>query len=207
MSLGAVTAAPIEPTSAQAARRAHILDAAEACFVRNGFHRTTMQDLAREAAMSPGNIYRYFDSKEAVVLGLAERDRERGAVLVEMLERAGDRRGVLNGILAAYFSEMTRGAAILRLDLWGEATRNPAIGAMIARGDEEGRMWLIETFSAIAPGCDAVGLFEAVAPLMKGLIVSRALIPDYDAGPAIRQLLALIDAGFAGPVLAAEKAA
>ena len=195
MSASAAVQARIEPTSAQAVRRAHILDAADACFVRNGFHRTTMQDLAREAAMSPGNIYRYFDSKEAVVLGLAERDRERGAVLVEMLERSGDRRGVLNGILAAYFTEMTRGAAILRLDLWGEATRNPAIGAMIEHGDAEGRTWLIETFSTIAPACDAAGLFEAVAPLMKGIFVSRALIPDYDAGPAVRQLLALIDAG------------
>lgn len=197
MSASAAIEAQFEPRSPQAARQAHILDAAEACFVRNGFHRTTMQDLAREAAMSPGNIYRYFDSKEAVVLGLAERDRERGAVLVEMLERSGDRRGVLTGILAAYFTEMTRGAAILRLDLWAEATRNPAIGAMIERGDHEGRMWLIETFSTIAPACDATGLFDAVAPLMKGLIVSRALIPDYDAGPAIRQLLALIDAGLA----------
>jgi TetR/AcrR family transcriptional repressor of uid operon len=185
----------IEPTSAQAARQAHILDAAEACFVRNGFHRTTMQDLAREAAMSPGNIYRYFDSKEAVVLGLAERDRERGAVLVEALERSGDRRGVLFGILAAYFTEMSRGAAILRLDLWAEATRNPAIGTMIERGDAEGRTWLIETFSAIAPGCDAAGLFAALAPLMKGIIVDRALDPAYEPGPAVRQLLALIDAG------------
>ena len=195
MSASAAVQARIEPTSAQAVRRAHILDAAEACFVRNGFHRTTMQDLAREAAMSPGNIYRYFDSKEAVVLGLAERDRERGAVLVEMLERSGDRRGVLTGILGAYFTEMTRGAAILRLDLWAEATRNPAIGAMIERGDAEGRTWLIETFSAIAPACDAAGLFASVAPLMKGIIVDRALNPNYESGPAVRQLLALIDAG------------
>ena len=64
------------------ARREHILDAAEACFTRNGFHRTTMQDLAREAAMSPGNFYRYFESKEALVLGLVERERERGTLLV-----------------------------------------------------------------------------------------------------------------------------
>lgn len=199
MSASAAVETRIEPRSPQAARQAHILDAAEACFVRNGFHRTTMQDLAREAAMSPGNIYRYFESKEAVVLGLAERDRERGAVLVEMLERAGDRRGVLNGILSGYFSQMTRGAAILRLDLWAEATRNPAIGTMITKGDAEGRTWLIGTFSAIAPSCDAAGLFEAVAPLMKGLIVSRALVPDYDSRPAIAQLLALIDAGLSGP--------
>ena len=36
-----------------AGRRARILDAAERCFVRAGFHRTTMQDVAAEAAMSP----------------------------------------------------------------------------------------------------------------------------------------------------------
>lgn len=195
MSASVAIATRVESRSPQAVRQAHILDAAETCFVRNGFHRTTMQDLAREAGMSPGNIYRYFDSKEAVVLGLAERERERGVILVEMLERAGDRRGVLNGILATYFTQMTRGAAILRLDLWAEATRNSAIGAMIERGDAEGRKWLIEIFSAIAPGCDAAGLYAAVSPLMKGIIVDLALSPDYEPGPAIRQLLALIDAG------------
>jgi TetR/AcrR family transcriptional regulator, repressor for uid operon len=45
-------------------RRTRILDAAETCFVRSGFHRTTMQDVAAEAGMSAGNLYRYFPSKE-----------------------------------------------------------------------------------------------------------------------------------------------
>ncbi|KMO34447.1 TetR family transcriptional regulator, partial [Methylobacterium tarhaniae] len=43
-------------------RRTRILDAAEACFVRDGFHRATMHDVAAEASMSPGNLYRYFPS-------------------------------------------------------------------------------------------------------------------------------------------------
>src|ERR671912_2252537 len=60
-------------------RRARILDAAEHCFVRSGFHRTTMQDVAAEAGMSPGNLYRYFPSKDAIVAGLSERDRSRVA--------------------------------------------------------------------------------------------------------------------------------
>src|SRR5262245_28252439 len=56
-------------------RRSQILDAAERSFSRAGFHRTTMQDVAAEAGMSPGNLYRYFQSKDALVRGLCERDR------------------------------------------------------------------------------------------------------------------------------------
>ena len=44
-------------------------------FQPRGFHRTTMQDVAAEAGMSPGNLYRYFPSKDALVAGLCERDR------------------------------------------------------------------------------------------------------------------------------------
>ncbi|PXW60427.1 TetR/AcrR family transcriptional regulator [Methylobacterium sp. B4] len=198
--MSAAVGAVIDARSGQAVRREHILDAAEACFVRNGFHRTTMQDLAREASMSPGNIYRYFDSKEAVVLGLAERDRERGAVLVEAMERAGDRLGALMGILSRFFIDISREAAVLRLDLWVEATRNPAIADLVERGDEEGRVWLTEMFDALktSPDCDPAALFDAIAPLMKGMIVSRALIPGYDARPSVAQLQALIEAGLSG---------
>lgn len=59
----------------QRARREHILDAAGACFARQGFHRTTIQDICREAVLSPGALYIYFDSKEALIAGLCERDR------------------------------------------------------------------------------------------------------------------------------------
>src|SRR5829696_7361042 len=67
------TRTPDEPAPPE--RRTRILDAAERCFVRTGFHRATMQDIAAEAGMSAGNLYRYFPSKDAMVVGLAERDR------------------------------------------------------------------------------------------------------------------------------------
>lgn len=60
----------------QAQRRTHILDAAELCFAREGFHRTTMQDICREAKISAGAVYVYFASKEALIDGIVERDRE-----------------------------------------------------------------------------------------------------------------------------------
>ena len=48
------------------ARRKQILDASSACFARQGFHQTTMQDIRPEAALSPGAVYRYFASKEEI---------------------------------------------------------------------------------------------------------------------------------------------
>ena len=71
----------------QTARREHILDAAERCFARAGFHRTTMHDICKEAGVSPGALYVYFDSKEALIAGISERDR------AEFAERLDGARG------------------------------------------------------------------------------------------------------------------
>jgi len=70
-----LTAAPTRTRPADAERRQLILEAAERAFVRNGFHATTMQGIADEVAMSAGNLYRYFPSKETIVEGLCERDQ------------------------------------------------------------------------------------------------------------------------------------
>ena len=181
-------------------KRDHILNAAEICFVRSGFDRATMQDIAREAAMSPANIYRYFSSKEDVVLGLAERDREQGAVLLKEIEQSGDQRGVLLGVIEHFFVRLSREAAILRLGLWSEATRHPGIAAMVAHGEEEARIWFVGMLSALAksPACEPASVYAALNPLMKGVIVNRALIADYDPAAAMAHLIAQIDRGLAG---------
>ncbi len=41
-----------------------ILNAATVCFADGGFHATSMARIAREAGVSAGNIYRYFDDKQ-----------------------------------------------------------------------------------------------------------------------------------------------
>jgi AcrR family transcriptional regulator len=56
-----------------AARREQVLQAAWACFSRNGFHATTMADVIAESGLSAGAVYRYFDSKAALVGATADR--------------------------------------------------------------------------------------------------------------------------------------
>jgi AcrR family transcriptional regulator len=59
----------------QTDRREEILAAAQRCFARSGFHQSSMQEICAEAGMSPGGLYRYFPSKEAIIAAIAERDR------------------------------------------------------------------------------------------------------------------------------------
>ena len=74
----------------QRARREHILDAAERCFARAGFHRCTMHDICKEAGISPGALYVYFSSKEELIAGIAERDRSRLAGELAEISKSPD---------------------------------------------------------------------------------------------------------------------
>ncbi|MFG1641232.1 TetR/AcrR family transcriptional regulator [Amycolatopsis sp. NPDC049252] len=55
----------------RAANRSQIVAAARRCFSRDGFHQTSMPDIAAEAGVSVGAPYRYFASKEAIILEIA----------------------------------------------------------------------------------------------------------------------------------------
>src|SRR5699024_2985880 len=42
------------------------------CFVRNGFHHTTMQDIFAESGLSAGAVYRYFRSKAELINNIGD---------------------------------------------------------------------------------------------------------------------------------------
>ncbi len=133
------------------------------------------------------------------VLGLAERDRERGAVLVEAMERAGDKRAVLMAILGRSSTTSPRGRGAAPRPLGGGDPQS-GIAALVERGDEEGRTRLIEMFESIktSPACDSAALYRRHRAPDEGHHPSAGPAPDYDAGPAVAQLHALIDAGLSG---------
>ena len=62
-------------------RRALMLDAARAVFEKLGIEGASIREIARAAGYTPGAIYFYYDSKEAIY----------GALLAESLERLNDK--------------------------------------------------------------------------------------------------------------------
>jgi AcrR family transcriptional regulator len=53
-------------------RREQIIDAAMRVFAEKGFGKATNKDIAREAGITPGLIYYYFESKEALLKAIIE---------------------------------------------------------------------------------------------------------------------------------------
>jgi AcrR family transcriptional regulator len=53
-------------------KRQHILDAALKLFADNGFHATSISSIAKEAGISKGLMYNYFENKEALLRSIAD---------------------------------------------------------------------------------------------------------------------------------------
>ena len=180
-------------------RRARILDAAERSFCRSGFHRTTMQDVAVEAVMSPGNLYRYFPSKDALVAGLCERDRlNLGREFSELGTTAGDFLASFRALGRKHFDEANKAKAKLCLEIWAEATRNPAIAALQAEFDST----LVEQLAAaferakesgfVHPSVNARAVASIISKLGDGLFVRRAVSADFDPDREVAEVFAVI---------------
>ncbi|HVX17487.1 MAG TPA: TetR/AcrR family transcriptional regulator [Acidimicrobiales bacterium] len=59
------------------AARERLIDAAEACFRRFGVMKTTIEDVARIAQVSRATVYRYFASRDELILGVLLREGNR----------------------------------------------------------------------------------------------------------------------------------
>jgi AcrR family transcriptional regulator len=55
-----------------AARREQILEAATRVFADKGFSRATTREVAREAGISEGTIYNYFEDKDALLMAIMD---------------------------------------------------------------------------------------------------------------------------------------
>lgn len=116
-----------------AARRQQILDAARTCFLRNGFHMTSMQDVIAEAGLSVGAVYRYFKSKNDIVEAIAEQyatlvSDMLAALIVDPERSLVD---VMQGAIGVIEANIgPDGPMRLAVQVWAEALRDDRVGAI-----------------------------------------------------------------------------
>ena len=195
----------------RADRRHAILEAAVACFDRRGLHTTTTDDIAAEAGLSAGALYRYFDGKEAIVEAIAA---ERHARELELLLAASDGRGSRAGIAGFvddYFAWIStpdeRRRRRVNVHVWAEALANPRVAAIVREGiaPTADAARLVE--GAVASGAlpahvEPQGFVHVVLALLQGFMLQAAWDPELDVEAFRATVLAMIEAHLA-PVDAA----
>ena len=89
-----MTFEPLTPERRRAMTRQHLLDAAAIVFARNGFHGSTLDEVAATAGFSKGAVYSNFKSKDDLFLELFhDRIDRQFAVVSEALETGSTRPG------------------------------------------------------------------------------------------------------------------
>jgi len=168
-------------------RRSEILDAARRCFVRMGFHQTSMQQICAEAGMSPGNVYRYFRSKEAIIAGLTERDRaEVGAQLADA-QFTTDFFSTFAALARHHFVERTQDEVGICVEIMSESRRNPTIAKIMHEFNAEVKDRLLTMLRSaqergdIARDADIGGAIEMLMVIVDGVWWRKAVDPEFNA--------------------------
>lgn len=115
-------------------RRDEIVAAARACVLRHGFHAASMAQIAAEARMSVGQIYRYFPNKEAIIHAIVERIVTQRLAWIASTGGQVDLAQVLASRLFTHDAAEMDDRALL-LEVTAEATRNPAVAEMVRTAD------------------------------------------------------------------------
>lgn len=167
-------------------RRAQITAAAEACFSERGFHQASMQEIAAAAGVSLGLLYRYFDSKQALALASAARER---AEVLTVLAALHDQKDVVARLVELIEDEVRRGLqpaqARLSAEILAEAARNPAFATQLLAEDGAVRTALVQLLQAqqsagrISARLVPTALADLLLGLLDGLPLRRELYTDF----------------------------
>jgi AcrR family transcriptional regulator len=185
-------------TQRKSDRRAEILDAAGSCFARSGFHQTSMQEICTEAGMSPGNLYRYFPSKESIIAAIAERDRAQAAADFAAVDEAPDFFTGFAALGRQYLVERSTEESALCLEIMAEARRNPDVNRIYQTTQADVQAGLVAILKRAADrgelrsDLDLEKIVKVLLALGDGLEGKRVVDPDFDPKAVIDIVLDLV---------------
>ena len=114
-------------------KRQEILEAAEKCFIRGGFQGTSISQICAAAHISPGHLYHYFDSKEAIIDAIADKGLERATGHFQAMMQGPNALDALSAQIEIMKSQPQHAGTILVLDMLAEAGRNPAMAKIVQK--------------------------------------------------------------------------
>jgi AcrR family transcriptional regulator len=127
----------VKPETSKA-RRDEILEAAETCFARQGFHQTTIRDVIQQSGLSAGCIYGYFSTKDDLIRAMGERRHARDATMLTPSDKSANPITLLRAIAREFLIDLGKEDGLrtrrVALQLWAEALRNDEIKAQVTSG-------------------------------------------------------------------------
>ena len=172
------------------ARQQQILDAASRCFARNGFHRTSMEDIVRESGLSPGAIYCYFRGKHDIVEAISAQRHARDSALISDLISSPSLSGGINR-MARTLAKMLRDPKEkerrkVSIQFWAESLHDARIRQVAERGiRQRDRLTTLlreaQRTGELPESLDADSLSRVMLALLQGLILQQAWEPRLDS--------------------------
>jgi AcrR family transcriptional regulator len=172
------------------ARREQILVAASRCVAREGFHKTTMADVIREAGLSAGAVYGYFKGKNDIIRAIAERSIGQVPYLLhDLLDRSEpvhpvDAVEVFLHRMTALVEETGGDLPRVGVQAWAEAARDPELHALAAeqmgavRSALEDVVRRAQHDGTVSAQADARAMAQVLFALLPGYVLELVVLED-----------------------------
>ncbi|MFR9751513.1 TetR/AcrR family transcriptional regulator [Nocardia sp. 004] len=186
-------------------RRQQILDAAQLCFARTGFHETSMQDVFAESELSAGAVYRYFKSKDELITALATQTTvQLRRVMHEAIQR--EPLPTPAELIAMIAEEVVRqsgpdGPVRLAPQAWALALVRPEAAVMVGETMRAMRaLWVtyaerMREHGWLPEDADTDAVAKAAIGLVPGFILQHLILGDPDPETLARGVRTLLPHG------------
>ena len=145
-----------------------------------------MGQIATEAKMSVGQIYRYFPSKEAIVHAIVERIVANRLRWMVNRDKRIDFAALLAHRGAAHYPAEEQSDRVLLLEITAEASRNSAVAEIVREADrrlQEQAVALVRADFPQLSEAEAAARVEFVAVMSEGTAFRR--VTEQNADPAL----------------------
>ena len=184
------------------ARRDEILEAAEICFARQGFHQTSIRDIIRQSGLSAGCIYGHFATKEELIRAIGERRHTRDAALLasdgDTMDPIATLRAIAGNFLMDLQTEDGLRTRRVGLQLWAEAVRSKEVHTQVTVGVHAPVLVITkllqrgQRIGSISERIDPAIMARTIVAMFQGFVLQRVWGEPFEAPAALLGFEALL---------------